>query len=425
MSKVWNAVRLALRNLALHKLRSTLTVLGLIFGVASVVAMLAIAEGASEEAQRQIAELGATNIIVTSVKPMEDLKKTQSNNSFVFAYGLTHLDLERILGTIPTVTRATPLREFRQEARFLDRVVEARIVGATPDCLAQTARGLSTGRFLEEMDLERFANNCVLGSDVAKSLFPIEDPIGRSVKIGEQQFFLIIGVASYKAPTAGAGSSLTGQDYNKDIYIPLTTDRARFGDTIFFQKQGSMTAEKIELSQITVSTSSMNQVKQTSKAIESLLKQTHPKVDYGVTVPLDLLEKAEATKRIFNLVLGSIASISLIVGGIGIMNIMLATVTERTREIGIRRALGAKQRDITLQFLIETAVMSATGGLIGVVLGLAAPPLVSNLSGMPVVIRPWSPILAFVIAVAIGVLFGVYPAKRAAAMDPIEALRAE
>jgi putative ABC transport system permease protein len=424
MSKVWNAIRLALRNLALHKLRSTLTVLGLIFGVASVVAMLAIAEGASEEAQRQIAELGATNIIVTSQKPMEDLKATQ-NNSFVFAYGLTHLDLERIVGTIPTVKRATPLREFRQEARFLDRVVEARIVGSTPDGLAQTGRGLTAGRFLQEMDLARFANNCVLGADIAKDLFPIEDPIGRSVRIGEQQFFLIVGVASYKAPTAGTGSSLTGQDYNKDIYIPLTTDRARFGDTIYFRKQGSMTAEKIELSQITVATSSMDQVKQTSKAIESLLKQTHPKVDYGVTVPLDLLEKAEATKRIFNLVLGSIASISLIVGGIGIMNIMLATVTERTREIGIRRALGAKQRDITLQFLIETAVMSATGGLIGVVLGLAAPPLVSQLSGMPVVIRPWSPILAFVIAVAIGVLFGVYPAKRAAQMDPIEALRAE
>ena len=159
--------------------------------------------------------------------------------------------------------------------------------------------------------------------------------------------------------------------------------------------------------------------------LESLLSQFHPKKDYSITVPLELLEKAEATKRIFNLVLGTIASISLLVGGIGIMNIMLATVTERTREIGIRRALGAKRRDITLQFLIETAVMSASGGLIGVLLGIAIPPVVARFSGMPVVIRPWSPILAFLIAVSIGVVFGVYPARVRARMDPVEALRAE
>lgn len=191
------------------------------------------------------------------------------------------------------------------------------------------------------------------------------------------------------------------------------------------EKQGQFSAERIELSQITVTVRGMDEVKSTAAALESMLHQFHPRVDYSITVPLELLEKAEATKRIFNLVLGSIAGISLIVGGIGIMNIMLATVSERTREIGIRRALGAKRRDIILQFLIETVVISASGGGIGVVLGVAVPPLVSHFSGVPAVIRPESPFIAFVIALVIGVVFGVYPARRAAMMDPVEALRSE
>ena len=212
---------------------------------------------------------------------------------------------------------------------------------------------------------------------------------------------------------------------NKDVYIPLTTDRARFGDVITNEKQGQISAEKIELSQITVTVRSMDDVMRTADALESLLLQFHPKKDYAKTVPLELLEKAEKTKRIFNLVLGSIAGISLVVGGIGIMNIMLATVSERTREIGIRRALGAKRRDIVYQFLMETLVISASGGLIGVALGVAVPPLVSRASGIPAVVRPESPIVAFFIALSIGLVFGVYPARRAARMDPVEALRAE
>jgi putative ABC transport system permease protein len=234
-----------------------------------------------------------------------------------------------------------------------------------------------------------------------------------------------VGVTAQKAPSAGTGSSLAAQDFNKDVYIPLTTDRARFGEVLTNEKQGSYTAEKIELSQITVTVDAIENVKRTAQALDSMLQQFHPKHDYGITVPLELLEKAEATKRIFNIVLGSIASISLLVGGIGIMNIMLATVSERTREIGIRRALGARRRDIIEQFLIETTVMSSSGGFIGVLLGLAAPPVVSHLSGMPVVIRPFSPVIAFFIAVTIGVVFGVYPARRAAMLDPVEALRTE
>jgi putative ABC transport system permease protein len=427
MFRLFNAIKLAIRNLTLHKLRVLLTVLGLVFGVSSVVAMLAIAEGASLEAQRQIAELGATNIILRSIKPSDEINpsKEQNTESFVFKYGLTKQDFDRIVETIPTVVGATPLREFRQKMRYLDHEIEGRVVGANPDFLKLTNQRIAQGRFLADLDMVRMANVAVIGAEVAEKLFPFGDPVGKSLRIGENHYYLVVGVTSHKAPSAGTGSSLTGQDFNKDVCIPLSTDRARFGEILTSEKQGSFSAERIELSQITVKVDTMENVKRTAQALESLLKQVHTKKDYGITIPLELLEKAEATKRIFNMVLGSIAGISLLVGGIGIMNIMLATVTERTREIGIRRALGAKRRDITLQFLIETAVMSSSGGLLGVVVGIIAPPLVSRYTGMPVVIRPWSPVIAFGIAVTIGLVFGVYPARRAAGMDPVEALRTE
>ncbi|MHC5537309.1 ABC transporter permease [Singulisphaera rosea] len=426
MNKVWNTVKLALRNLTLHKLRVLLTALGLIFGVASVIAMLAIAEGASAEAQRQLAELGATNIILRSNKPVDDVKPSKNaNDSFVFNYGLTNKDFDRIMQTIPTVVGATPLREFRKNVRHLDRELEGRVVGANPDCLAITGQKLAQGRFLTDLDMARASNVAVIGSEIVEKLFPFGDPIGQSVRVGDNHYYLIVGVTAFKAPSGGTGSSLSAQDLNKDVYIPLTTDRARFGELLMGEKQGQFTAERLELSQITVTVRTMDEVKRTAASLESLLLQFHSKKDYSVTVPLELLEKAEATKRIFNLVLGSIAGISLIVGGIGIMNIMLATVSERTREIGIRRALGAKRRDIIFQFLTETVVISASGGAIGVALGMAVPPIVSSLSGVPAVIRPESPIVAFLIALVIGVIFGVYPARRAAMMDPVEALRSE
>lgn len=415
---------LGVRNLTLHKLRSLLTVLGLVFGVASVIAMLAIAEGASLEAQRQIEQLGATNIIVRSMRPTEENKR-ENNDSFLLSYGLTYKDLERIAETIPTIVGVTPLREFRQELRYLDRKLEGRIVGVTPDYAQRNNLVIEQGRFLGEFDLSQYQNVTVIGAEVAEKLFPFEDPIGKPIRLGRDHYYRIVGVTRHKAPSAGTGSSLAAQDYNKDAYIPISTDRMRFGDVISFFTTGSASREKIELTQITAAVSSIDEVKRTAVAVEDLLSQYHPQKDFAVTVPLELLEKAEATKRIFNMVLGSIASISLLVGGIGIMNIMLATVTERTREIGIRRALGARRGDITMQFLVETAVLSGIGGALGVALGLAAPAVVSRLSGMTTVISPWSPLVAFAIAVSVGVGFGLYPARRASGMNPIEALRAD
>ncbi len=426
MHRFTNTFTLAVRNLTLQKMRVLLTALGLIFGVASVIAMLAIAEGASAEAQRQIAELGATNIIVRSTKPLDDnSSRQQSSDSFILRYGLTYEDFNRIVQTYPTVTGATPMREFTQKIRHVEHEIEGRVVGVNPDYLKLTNQTVDEGRFFSDADLYHLANVVVIGSEVSEQLFPYGDPIDQSIRIGQDHFYRIIGVTAPRASSAGTGSSLAAQDFNKDVYIPLTTDRSRFGEMLFDRKQGSITAERIELSQVTVAVDEMDNVKRTAEAIESMLHEFHPKKDYALTVPLELLEKAAATKRIFNLVLGSIASISLLVGGIGIMNIMLATVSERTREIGIRRALGAKRRDIINQFLIETTVISGSGGIIGVILGLAVPPIVGRLSGMPVIINLWSPLLAFLIALLTGVVFGVYPARRAARLDPVQALRNE
>jgi len=227
LNRVLNSVSLALRNLTLHKLRVFLTVLGLIFGVSSVIAMLAIAEGASLEAQRQIAALGATNIIIQSKKPASDINpsKQQNNESFIFKYGVTYQDYERIKTTIPTVVQATPLREFHKNARHLSQEIECRIVGVNPDYLRLTGQTVDEGRFISDTDLDRVANVCVIGSKTSELLFPYGDPIGKTVRVGEEQYFVVVGVTSFKIPSGGSGSSLAAQDFNKDIYFPITTDR--------------------------------------------------------------------------------------------------------------------------------------------------------------------------------------------------------
>jgi putative ABC transport system permease protein len=423
LHRLLHILRLALKSIAVHRLRSTLTIMGIVLGVASVIVMLAVGEAARHEAITQIEELGATNIIVRSIKPLAE--KNQSRANFMLNYGLTQLDFDRIVSTIPAVKSAVPLREFRKDFRYQDKSLEGRVVGVTPDYLAMNALRLARGRFITELDNQRLQNVCVLGAEVVETLFPTEDPIGRTVHIGETDDYKVVGVMERKATSAGVGSSLAAQDYNLDAYIPFATDHVRFGDMLIRFKPGSREFEKLEISQITVTVDSMDNVKRTADVIRSLLEQFHTQKDFDLTVPLDLLERAEKTQRIFTLVLGSIASIALIVGGIGIMNIMLATVTERTREIGIRRALGAKRRDITWQFLVEAVTLSSAGGLLGVGLGILVSFLVTRFIQLPTIVRIWSPAIAFAVSVAVGLIFGTYPALRAARMDPIEALRHE
>jgi putative ABC transport system permease protein len=415
--------QLGLKNITLHRLRSSLTVLGIVLGVASVIIMLAVGEAARFQAIQQIQQLGATNIILRSTRPPDDPRKREANR-LLLKYGLTQADLRRISDTVPTVVSATPMREFRKEFRFLDRKLEGRLVAVTPDYLAMNGLELSRGRFIQEYDDNAYANVAVLGAETAAKLFPIEDPLGRSIRINDH-FYRIIGVTGWRADSAGVGSSLSAQTFNKDVYIPFRTDQIRNGKININFRAGSLEAEELEITQITVALRSMDQVKATAEVLRGLIVRFHPEPDVAITVPLDLLEKAEQTQRLFTLVLGAIASISLLVGGIGIMNIMLATVTERTREIGIRRALGAKRIDITFQFLVETMVLSSVGGLLGVVLGVAASFAINHFFKFPTIIQLWSPLLALAVSMAVGLLFGIYPARRAAQMDPIEALRHE
>lgn len=420
----WNKlvamVRMSLRSLMLHKLRSLLTILGLVFGVASVIIMLAIAEGAGRDALRQIESLGIKNVIVRSVKPTSN---GQSEQSGILEYGLTFMDMQRIAETLGTVEMIAPFREFNYEARHLDQAMEVRLVGLEPEYAQTNALKIAQGRFINQADMESAKNVCVIGSDVAQRLFRFDSPIGKTVMVSNRFRFRVVGVIATKMSSAGVGSSLAAEDYNRDIYIPLTSDHKRIGEVLIQLKEGEQKIEKIELSQLTVRVKEATDVKKTAAGIKSLLLGTHEKEDYRITVPLDLLEQRKATQRIFNFVLGSIAAISLLVGGIGIMNIMLATVSERTGEIGIRRALGATQSDITFQFLVETIVLSASGAVIGAVVGLSAPPLITLFSGRETAITFWGPVVAVTVALLTGLIFGIYPARRAAGLDPIEALR--
>jgi putative ABC transport system permease protein len=415
---------MALRSLQMHKLRSALTVLGLVFGVASVIVMLAVAEGANRETLQQIESLGVKNVIIRSVKPAANNNTQISFRNFENSYGINYDDLRRIEETIPTLVNAAPMREFIQIARFGDAKFEtARVLGVRPDYFRSNRLTLAQGRFLEELD-ERNSNNvCVIGFELAQQLFRNRNPIGQSIQVANLHYFRVVGVSGYRPPSAGIGSSLSAQDYNFDIYIPLSTDRNRIGPTLFKLEQGSFSLTRLELSQITVEVGDREEVRETSRALSGLMRRYHPAEDYAITIPLDLLEQAKATQRIFNIVLGATAAISLLVGGIGIMNIMLASVSERTQEIGIRRALGAKQADIIAQFLVETATLSLIGTLIGILVGLAAPFVVTWVSGMETRVTFWSVLIATAVSFSVGIVFGIYPARRAALLDPIEALR--
>jgi putative ABC transport system permease protein len=425
MGRIWRGLRLGLKSLMLHKLRSGLTALGLVFGVAAVISMLAVGEGASHDAQIRIEQLGATNIIIRSVKPSEEVQAAAGRPVMILRYGLTYADYERILETVPTIKRVLPIREIRKQIRHFQLAFDGRVVGTTSDYAEFNHLEVVKGRFLEKSDNDKFLNYAVLAHATAEALFPYEDPVGQTIQLGSDTY-KIIGVTAARSSTGGSGGSLAGQDYNRDVYIPLNTCRVRFGERIIDLRSGNFNAEETQLTQLTIQVHSIDEVAPTVGALLGAYEPYHPKKDVQMTVPYDLLEEARRSARQFSIILGTIASISLLVGGIGIMNIMLATVTERTREIGIRRALGAKQRDIIQQFLIECVVLSGVGGMAGVILGMAIPSvIVYFIPDQKTIITLQSVMLSFGISVGVGIMFGIYPARRAALMDPIEALRHE
>ena len=423
-------VKLGIRNLWMHRLRSTLTMLGIIFGVCSVIAMLAIGEGASREAQEAIARLGSTNLIIETVKPPQEQTDTGKVQT-VRSYGLTYGDAESIRNTIPNVQVTVPIREIDQEARYLNRRVAIKIVGTTPWYPEISPIHLIRGRFLSSIDLHHRLAVCVIETPVARKLFAFDDPLGSDVRI-YGSCYRVVGIVAQSAAgemkdSFGEGVAAVGRKTGVvgNVYIPLTTAKSRFTELTASFSGGTQSVQKVELQKITVKVDSAKQVLPTRDVLDALLNRLHDKQDYRMVVPLELLRQAARTRRIFSIVLGSIAAISLLVGGIGIMNIMLATVSERTREIGIRRALGARKRDIIVQFLSETLLLTLAGGILGIILGSLIPFLVTYFSHMPTVITGGSLVLAFGISAAVGITFGLYPAYRAASMDPIESLRHE
>ena len=441
MSLWIGTIQLGVKSLWLHPLRSLLTVLGIFIGVASVIWLLAISKGIGDEAQKQIENLGADTIMIRTIKPPSAKMATTG----LTPYGLTREDYDLLVATVPTIRSALPIREMRRQFQFKDRKLDGRLVGCTPEYADVTRLKLRSGHFIT--DAENFAmdTHCVIAAKVADRLFPYEDPVGQRIYMPENKnFYLVVGVLEPKSATAAIGGSMAAQDFSNDVYIPIKTLQQRIGDVVMSFSASSREGESIELNQITLRVREVADVKRTAVLVEDALSGHDKMEDIAVVVPLELLEQARTTRAMFMVFMGMIAAISLLVGGIGIMNIMLATVTERTREIGIRRALGAKRRDIIRQFLVETSVLSLAGGISGILFGLLCGPAVNGarilanfwfekqMAGLPDVVRTVQPAVvpesipgAFFISLAVGLVFGIYPAMRAAKMNPIEALRHE
>ncbi len=404
-----------------------LTSLGIIFGVAAVICMLSISEGASADEMRMIQLLGTKNIIINSVKPPQDGNAAQTNSNLV-EYGITRDDVGIIKETIGHVTHVVPLKTVAYRARHGEHQAAIDIIGTTPDFFDVVNIHIARGRPLTSADIESRTNVCVIGEEVRRELFPFKDPLGETLLV--ERFpsavpFVVVGILE-RVMTAGAPArGVEERNLNREILTPFSTTLAQFGETTRRMGAGSREFIKMQYSGLYVTVDVLEHVLPVSRLVERVFAHGHKQLDYEVKVPLARLQLAQKKKRNNQLTLGFIAGISLLVGGIGIMNIMLATVTERTREIGIRRALGARQQHIAVQFLVETVVLSTTGGVVGVLLGVAGAFLVTSFADWETIVSVWSVAVSFGLSVMVGISFGMYPAMSAAKLDPIEALRYE
>ncbi len=441
MEFFFEIIRLGLKNLRLQLVRSFLTALGIILGVGAVITMVSIGEGTKQEALRQIEQLGARNIIIRSQKPADSVaSQGGQQTSFVARYGITRADLRVIEQKIPDAEAIVPVKAIGDKVFHADRRQSSQAYGTTPGLLKLANLRVARGRYLTDTDLTSSATVAIIGAEVRKELFLYDDPLHNTIRI-DDKVFTVVGILEPVGLSGGAGAALVGRDLNLDVHIPITTARQIYGDTQIRRSSGSFGGEDVQISEIYLSSPSRQRVLEDAERVRRIMGIRHEGLtDIGIGVPYELLANAKKSLMTWNMVLAAIAGISLLVGGIGIMNIMLANVTERTREIGIRRAIGATRKHIIWQFLVETSVLAAIGGVAGVVLGigtsLGVEPFVAWLPQAPFVgryfdadttlstaITGWSIGLSFTVATLTGLIFGIYPAFKAAQQDPIVALR--
>ncbi len=406
-------IRLALKGLTDHKFRSFLTMLGIIFGVASVITMLSIGEGAKREAIAKYQDLGVNNIIIRE-KSLSDneLEEVRAR----FSQGLSLQDAGVIREIVPGVEKIASQAEKNTDVKYNDKSVKSTVIGITPDFLGMMNYAVRQGYFINEKHDNERLKVCVLGAGIAATFFKGEEPVGQMVKI-DDQWLEVIGVLESKSLFTETVGELAARDLNTDVYVPLSLFLNRFTPENILTSQ---------IQQITVQIDNSDKLMEASKIIDEILKRHHfNNDDYSIVIPFELLKQEEKERQIYNILLGAIAAISLLVGGIGIMNIMLATVMERTREIGIRRAVGARKVDIMSQFVTESVAISITGGIIGVFVGVLLSLTVTLFTDITTFIKPYSVFIAFSFSVIVGVSFGYLPAKNAANLKPVDSIRHE
>ena len=411
-------------NLLLHKIRSLLTSLGVIFGVGSVIAMLSISEGAKRQSLAQIEAMGIDKIIVYAKKPpLTGKDETSSSNaSITEEYGLTNVDLENIR-KMDNVAHVSTARDARKRIlRGITRV-DLVLVSVDPEFLQDSGSSIIQGRWFTPMDFANAANVCVIGKNVKRKMFNLDQSgiLGDNLRV-EDGLYRVVGIIENNRGTQFPGINSP----NDMILIPSSTSKSTFGSYSLQREGAQARILNLEYDLFIVKVSDVEYIDDTAKRISGYFTKIHHAVkDWDIVVPLDLLRQREQTQNIFTIVMGSIAGISLIVGGIGIMNIMLANVYERRKEIGTRRALGALKLEILSQFLIETVSLTSIGGLLGVGLGVGLSQLVTYFAKWPTIYSPWSIVVSLFISALVGVVFGTYPAWKAAQQNPIDVLRAE